>query len=202
MTYNQRIRAHRKSLGLTEAEYAEKLGVSRGTIQQWEKGKTAPKRDRQAAVAMFVGVSVAELMSENDGIEPGPAMGGRVPLLSNVQAGDFVEYVDNFHPGDGGLELIATSAPVKQHTFALRVVGDSMEPEFQEGMILIIEPEMDPNPGDFVVAKNGDDATTFKQLVRDGADWYLKPMNPRYPIKPLGESKIIGVLRAVEKRYR
>lgn len=113
-----------------------------------------------------------------------------------------MEYVDNFHPGDGGLELIATSVPVKQHTFALRVVGDSMEPEFQEGMILIIEPEMDPNPGDFVVARSSEDATTFKQLVRDGADWYLKPLNTRYPIKPLGDSKIIGVLRAVEKRYR
>ncbi len=77
-----------------------------------------------------------------------------------------------------------------------------MEPEFKEGMILVIEPEMEPNPGDFVVAKNGEDETTFKQLVKDGGDWYLKPLNERYPIKPLGQAKIIGVLRAVEKRYR
>ena len=57
-------------------------------------------------------------------------------------------------------------------------------------------------PGDFVVARNGDNETTFKQLIQDGADWSLKPLNDRYPIKPLGKASIIGVLRAVEKRYR
>lgn len=125
-----------------------------------------------------------------------------MPLISDVQAGSYKEHVDNLHPGDGGLELIPTTVPVNRHTFALRVSGDSMEPEFKEGMILVIEPEMEPNPGDFVVAKNGEDETTFKQLVKDGGDWYLKPLNERYPIKPLGQAKIIGVLRAVEKRYR
>lgn len=122
-------------------------------------------------------------------------------MISDVQAGSFTEHVDNFHPGDGGMELIPTTVPIKRYTFALRVAGDSMEPEFREGMILVIEPELDPMPGDFVVAKNGD-GTTFKQLVKDGDDWYLKPLNPRYPIKPLGDSQVLGVLRAVEKRYR
>ncbi len=140
--------------------------------------------------------------TQDKGPLEGPTIGGHVPLISSVQAGAFKEHVDNFHPGDGGMELIATTVPVKRFTFALRVSGDSMEPEFPEGMILIIEPELEPNPGDFVVAKNGSDETTFKQLIRDGGDWYLKPVNPRYPIKPLGDSSIIGVLRAVERRYR
>lgn len=202
MTYSKRIKAHRLSLGMTEGQYAEKIGVSRGSIQQWESGETAPKRTRQGEVARFMGITVAQLMSENDGIEPGPAIGGRVPLLSDVQAGEFVEYVDNFHPGDGGLELIATSVPVKQHTFALRVVGDSMEPRFEEGMILIVEPEMEAQNRDFVIAKDENGGTTFKQLVKDGSDWYLKPLNERYPIKPLGKSRVIGVVRSVELRFR
>jgi SOS-response transcriptional repressor LexA len=53
-----------------------------------------------------------------------------------------------------------------------------------------------------VIAKNSDNGTTFKQLVKDGADWYLKPLNERYPIKPLGKNKIVGVVRAVERRFR
>ena len=133
---------------------------------------------------------------------PGPAIRGQVPLISEVQAGMYKEYVDNLHPGDGGLELIPTSVPVKRHTFALRVSGDSMAPEFREGMILVVEPEMEPNPGDYVIAKNGDGETTFKQLVKDGGYWYLKPLNERYPIRPLGNAAIIGVVRAVEKRFR
>lgn len=141
-------------------------------------------------------------LQDAENTTPGPLIRGKVPLISAVQAGMYKEYVDNFHPGDGGMELIPTSVPVKKHTFALRVSGDSMEPEFREGMILVIEPEMDPLPGDFVIVKNGSDETTFKQLVRDGADYYLKPLNERYPIKPLGTSQIVGVVRAVEKRFR
>lgn len=77
-----------------------------------------------------------------------------------------------------------------------------MEPDFKEGAILIVEPDMEAQPGDFVIAKNGDEETTFKQLVKDAGDWYLKPLNPRYPMKPLGKASIVGVVRAVERRFR
>lgn len=143
-----------------------------------------------------------DTLGDESNTEPGPLIRGRVPLLSAVQAGMYKEHVDNFHPNDGGMELIPTSVPVKKHTFALRVSGDSMEPEFREGMLLVVEPEMEALPGDFVIAKNGSNETTFKQLVRDGGDWFLKPMNERYPIKPLADSTIVGVVRAVEKRFR
>lgn len=114
----------------------------------------------------------------------------------------YTEFVDNLHPGDERYEQIPTTVPVNRYTFALRVSGDSMQPKFNDGDVLVVEPEMDPNPGDYVIAKNGSEETTFKQLVKDGADWYLKPLNERYPIKPLGKSTIVGVVRAVEMRLR
>jgi SOS-response transcriptional repressor LexA len=203
MGINKLIREGRARLGMTEQEFADALEVSRGTVQQWEKENgTAPTRKRQPAVAKLLGVSVAQLMSGNADTTEGPTIGGYVPLLSSVQAGNFKLFVDNYQPGDGGSEAIPTSVPVGKHTFALRVAGDSMEPDFREGMILIIEPDLEANPGDFVIAKNGNDETTFKQLVKDGPDYYLKPLNDRYPMKPLGHSTIVGVLRAVERRYR
>ena len=99
------------------------------------------------------------------------------------------------------MENSDTSKKGASSSYALRVIGDSMEPEFPEGMILIVEPEMDFAPNDFVIVKNGDEAT-FKQLIKDGLDWYLKPLNPRYPIKPLGNSKIIGVVREATRRLK
>lgn len=141
-------------------------------------------------------------LEEETNIGVGPVLRGTVPLISDIQAGMFKEFVDNSYPGDGQHERIATGVPVKRHTFALRVVNDSMEPEFKEGMVLIVEPELDALPGDYVIAKNGHEETTFKKLVKDGADWYLKPLNPSYPTKPLGNCTIIGVVRAVEKRFR
>ena len=134
------------------------------------------------------------------GLSPAPERTGRVPLISWVQAGEWAHAADLLQPGEA-YEWIDTSVAVQAHTFALRVEGDSMEPEFAPGTILVVEPELDAYPGDYVIAKNGDEAT-FKQLVRDGADLYLKPLNPRYPIKPLGSARVVGVVREAVKRYR
>lgn len=177
--------------------------MTRGAVQQWERENgTAPKRTQQARVAAVLGLSTAQLIGGEANVNAGPEVRGSVPIISAVQAGNYKMHVDNFHPGDGGEERIETTVPVKRHTFALRVSGDSMEPDFKEGSILIVEPEMEAQPGDFVIAKNGEEETTFKQLVRDGSDWYLKPLNPRYPVKALGRSQILGVVRAVERRFR
>ena len=133
-------------------------------------------------------------------IEVGPDIRGVVPLISWIQAGHWSEVVDNFSPGDAD-ELIPTIVPVKRHTYALRVQGDSMTnpngwPSFPEGMVIIVEPEFDHQPGDFVIVKNGSNEATFKQLIRDGTDWLLKPLNPRYAIKSLPHDAIIcGVVR-------
>lgn len=210
----------RMSLKLIRIERLKQLAVLRGVKGTTELGLLIGKQANQTSDLLSgkasFGEKVARSIEESaklprnwldtldmdQNVSVGPVLHGVVPLLSDVQAGMYKEFIDNFHPGDGGMELIPTSVPIKAHTFALRVSGDSMEPEFREGMIIIIEPEMDPQPGDYVIAKNGGDETTFKQLTKDGADWYLKPLNPRYPIKPLGECRIIGVVRAVEKRYR
>lgn len=205
MSIHRLIRERRKALGLSQEKLADLCGVSRSAVQYWEREDgtgTAPSRTQQPTVAAVLGLSVAQLMGGSENIQAGPEVRGAVPLISAVQAGNYKMHVDNFHPDDGGEERIATTVPVKRHTFALRVSGDSMEPEFKEGAVLIVEPEMEAQPGDFIIAKNGDEETTFKQLIRDGGDWYLKPLNPRYPIKPLGKASIVGVVRAVERRFR
>lgn len=127
----------------------------------------------------------------------------KVPLISWVQAGDFATVVDNFEPGDGE-EWIDTTVPKRRYTFALRVQGDSMEPEFHDGNIIIVEPEISAEHGDYVIVRvNNNMECTFKQLIRDGKDLYLKPLNPRYPIKPMPlDAVIVGVVRAQERRYR
>lgn len=134
------------------------------------------------------------------GTSAGPDLGGRVPLISWVKAGHFTEAAELASPGTA-LDWIDTTVPARAKTFALRVQGDSMEPDFPEGTILIVEPEMEAHAGSYVIAQNGDTEATFKQLIRDGGDWYLKPINPRYPLKPLDGCRIVGVVRAAERRF-
>lgn len=148
---------------------------------------------------LFSDVGASRTALDNN-VSIGPDLRGQVPLISTVPAGDFKEAIDNLHPGDYE-RMIDVSVPVGRHTFALRVSGDSMEPEFRDGDVIVVEPDIQAEHGDFVVAKNGGDAT-FKQLWKDGVDWYLKPLNNRYPIKLLGDSAIIGVVREKTKRYK
>jgi phage repressor protein C with HTH and peptisase S24 domain len=63
--------------------------------------------------------------------------------------------------------------------YALRVVGDSMEPEFADGCVIIIDPGHAPRDGSYVVVEFAGDVF-FRQLVFDGERRFLKPLNPKY----------------------
>ena len=64
--------------------------------------------------------------------------------------------------------------------YALRVLGDSMEPEFKEGEVIIIEPQVSVEEGAYVIALHDNDFL-FRQLLLKNDRWYLKPLNSRYP---------------------
>jgi len=192
---------------------ADAVRVPQPTIHRILSGESRdPKTATLAPIAAYFGVTVSALREQNleltdtgenglYAVAPVQRIGGRVPVIAWVKAGEFSEIVDNYHPGDAE-EWVEATIAVRRHTFALRVEGDSMEPDFPPGMLLIVEPEMQPLPGDFVIARNGGEAT-FKQLTRDGGDWFLKPLNPRYPIKPLPEDAVIvGVVREAVRKFR
>lgn len=184
--------------------FEEKTGIRMAQVGQWFTGYRA-LRDKALKRLEEQTKKPAGWFDEHEShnnTAHGPTITGDICILFDVEGSMHSEFVDNHHPGEGEYKKISTTLPVNRYTFAFRVSGDSMEPDFTEGMMLVVEPELDPEPGDYVIAKYGSEETTFKQLVKDGADWYLKPLNPRYPLKPLEGCKIIGVVRAVEKRFR
>lgn len=63
--------------------------------------------------------------------------------------------------------------------YALRVLGDSMEPEFADGCVIIVDPGWIARDGSFVVVEFAGDVF-FRQLVFDGERRFLKPLNPNY----------------------
>lgn len=182
-----------------QADFARAIKRSPAQVHQWLAGH---RRLGDAGVMHIE--KTLRLSGWFDGesnVTSGPNLRGSVPLISWVQAGDYAEAVDNLSTGEG--ERIETTVPVRAHTYALRVTGDSMEPEFPEGCIIIVEPDMEPHHGDHIIVKNGENEATFKQLIQDGADWYLKPINPRYPVKPLPKGAVFcGVVRGMERRFR
>lgn len=85
MTIHNRIRAGREAMNLTAQEFGDRLGVTRGAVQQWEKAKgTAPSRKHQAAVAALLGLTVPELMNPDP--NPGETTNEPAPLLIEGRA--------------------------------------------------------------------------------------------------------------------
>ena len=62
-------------------------------------------------------------------------------------------------------------------SFALRVLGDDMQPEFNEGDIIVIEPDGALRDGSFVLAQVAE-GWTFRQLRARGDAWALHALNP------------------------
>ena len=68
----------------------------------------------------------------------------------------------------------------KAEPFALQVLGDSMEPEFIDGCVIVVDPNHPAIHGTYVVA-DYEGETTFRQFViRDGRK-YLVALNDNYP---------------------
>jgi SOS-response transcriptional repressor LexA len=93
--------------------------------------------------------------------------------------------------------------------FALMVLGDSMEPEFVEGEVILIEPEGLATDGSFVLAQLAGE-WTFRQLARHGEGWRLQALNPAYPAADIPDlAAVKGVIiqkskpghRRTSKRY-
>jgi DNA polymerase V len=106
--------------------------------------------------------------------------------------------------GEGELDACSSAEP-----FALMVLGDSMEPEFVEGDVILIEPEGLATDGSFVLAQLAGE-WTFRQLAKCGTGWRLQALNPAYPAADIPDlDSVKGVIiqkskpgrRRATKRY-
>ena len=89
------------------------------------------------------------------------------------------------------------------NVFALRVEGDSMEPEFREGEIIVVNPHIAWEAGNYVIVKNADGEATFKQIKKKGKMWVLHPLNPKYEDIQVDNRQlfVVGVVVEKLKRY-
>lgn len=128
---------------------------------------------------------------------------GRLPLISWVQAGEWSETVDNFHPGDAE-EWIPCPFTHGPNAFILRVVGHSNhnpggDKSFAPGDYIAVDPRIEPQNKKMVVVRmDGEDTATFKQLLIEADGTYLlQALNPSWPkrIMPMPPgSRIVGVV--------
>lgn len=137
-----------------------------------------------------------------DNIELEPIGHGRpIPVVGLVPAGAFAPGEDGEFPAGVADAYVYTDQKAR-NLFAVRVVNDSMEPDFREGDVLIVNPNLEPRSGDFVIAKlKSDNEVTFKKLIRHDPIIILRPINSRYQDIVLnGPEEVELVGKVVERK--
>ena len=135
----------------------------------------------------------------NEKITPGRV----VPIINKVAAGYPADFDDLDYPVGIADDYVRCPDLHDPHAFAVRVVGDSMEPKFFEGDIVVFSPDVE--------VRNGDDCfvrftepheTTFKRVFFEkGNQVRLQPRNESYSPMVIDGKRINGIYRA-EIRYQ
>lgn len=214
MKMNERIRARRKELKLTQAVLAKLVGVNRVTVTGWESGDYEPGGSNLQGLAAALKTNPQWIITGHgdpdcDEIiyKPTEKFGvKKIPILSWVQAGEWTESGAPITEHDIS-EWIFTTASLSDEGFALRVRGDSMTnpngaPSIPEGSFVVVDPDYgSPQEvnGKIVVAQIvGSAEATLKKFVIDGPLKYLVPLNPNYRVMEVnGNCKIVGVVKQV-----
>jgi repressor LexA len=147
------------------------------------------------------GASRAE--ADRQGVRP-------VPVINKVAAGYPKDFTDLGYPVGIADEYVAGPAELSDpNAFALRVVGDSMEPRYHEGDVVIFSPAapVDSGADCFVrfatAARPSDGESTFKRVFFDAPDRVrLQPLNERYAPTFVKPAEIEGIFRAVARYER
>lgn len=187
---------------------SNKLSIT--AIRKWLVGEALPETKRIGELAIIVNSTVEALFGgeENESLEVRsnaqeyshilPALlRFEVPILSWVQAGAFCNSESQVLPQDCET-ILCPEKSASRHTFALRVVGDSMTApygkSYPEGAIIYVDPTKEALPGKRVIART-EQGYTFKELaMNEFGEKYLKALNPHHqPI--FGEGiEICGVV--------
>lgn len=126
----------------------------------------------------------------------------KIPILGTVKAGY------NYLAQENIIDYIAfkVNGTDKENYYALNIVGDSMEPLFDDGDTVIVHKQDDFENGDYcVVLINGDEATV-KRVYKGSNGLLLKAVNPYYPPKLFTKEEIVDlpvkIIGVVEKSIR
>ncbi len=188
------LRALMQKSHLTEAELARQTSTNQPVIHRLATGKTGnPKVSTLQPIAKHFGISVSQLIGEtpldlpNFNQQENSNVISQIPFYSMLSLSNAIKKTNSNHA--------YTDQPISSKGFATRITDTTMQPQFPPNTLLIIEPDRTPKNGDYIIAYNEmDKIATFKQLLIDSKQQFLKPLNADFPINPFYNHIILGVM--------
>lgn len=161
-TLGKRIKEQRKALKLTQVDLARKMqGVSHAAISQWENDTTKPNAENLLDLSIILNCEFSWLLRGS------PKQGKPVPVTPYSPIDEIRLPIYGWHSLDRlkecdttqlvelTEEYIMTDFKMSKNAFGLKIKDDSMSPEFEIGDVIIIDPDVEPQAGEFVIAQYG-----------------------------------------------
>lgn len=190
------IASLREAKGMTQKELAEAISTSPMQMSRLERGirDLRPHWIRALCEALdctpdqLLGYETPTLVDGSHPKDPSitiPPVGAEfaagprnLPIVGNARGGDQAFFLDN-----GEVQGMA-HRPAQligvPNAFACYMTGDSMEPRFEEGELLYVNPIKPPRPGHYVLIELKDHQAYVKRLIRRTADKVIvEQFNPR-----------------------
>jgi phage repressor protein C with HTH and peptisase S24 domain len=106
----------------------------------------------------------------------------RIPLIGLAQAGAEGYFDDGGYPVGGGWDEISVPEVGDPNAYALEISGDSMDPVYRDGDVIIVSPAAPVRRGDRVVIRSNKGEVMAKELMRQSARRIeLRSLNPAHP---------------------
>ena len=171
MSVGTNIRKLRDRAGMTQEELAERLGVARSTVTQWENGWSNPRMGMVQKLAGVFHVTSSDIVSDEPVSSPLPAnaipvrgTSSTVPVsvLGHIHAGDRTDEYESDYDAE------FPEGVVSRHPgcFALKVEGDCMNRRYPSGCHVLVDPDMEPSNGRAVVAEFEDGRSVLRCYYR------------------------------------
>lgn len=176
-----RIKELRLKKGLTQEELGKIIGVGKAAIHKYEAGHVENlKRANIAKLAEALETTPSYLMGFDDNERGSFATGVKIPVLGRVAAGIPLQAIQEIED----YEEISKEMADKAEYFALRIKGESMEPKFNDGDVVIIRRQDDVESGEIaVVIVNGLDATVKRVMKQDNGIMLVASNQSVFPPK-------------------
>ena len=163
---------------------AKALGLSSGSVTKWKNGAT-PNDTTLKKIADYFGVPVSALTEDS----PSPSLRGNAIILDPSKT-RMIPVYESVSAGFGAVaqNLILEYMPIYIHsdseageTICIKVTGDSMSPEIENGDIIQVHKQPSVDSGSIAVVLVDGEEALVKKVIYDDNHIELHSLNQSYP---------------------
>ncbi|KTC84542.1 MULTISPECIES: helix-turn-helix domain-containing protein [Legionella] len=196
--------------GIDATELSQQTGLPCSTISRLRSNSCefSPNISSLLPIAEYFCINLSQLIGEEPikqdmyaTFKPIKVRKLPIPIL---QSETILTYLDSMELGDN--PLLNIDFPLSERAFAYLLRGNSMEPQFPDKTLLIIDPYIEEENLDHVlVLPAGKKIPLFRQILIDGEETYIRTLNPAFnEFVKLDDNthKILGVMVQARMNFK